>query len=154
ALRGAACSPPTRVRVSPQALHLRTTLVVAVADRLGWPPVDHARDTARLVGGEHGQMVQPTIYARREHGGDRCWDRLPRIGEGDDAGADARAEAHLVDILLLGLDGDGEPRRADHAGTPGGDAERLNGVDQEIAALLLVRVPGQSRASVRRKGGR
>src|SRR5258707_6906832 len=49
ALRAHALQAPTRAHRSQPALQLRPALVVVLVDGLHWPPVDHARDKARLV---------------------------------------------------------------------------------------------------------
>src|SRR5262249_49606497 len=60
----------------------------------------------------------------------------------------ARNDAHLMDVLLLlGPYRDTEHGRADQPLAQRWNTQCLNGVDQQIAALLLVLVAGQARTA-------
>src|SRR5260221_122579 len=49
--RGDALQAPTGAPISQPALQFRAALVVELVDGLHWPPIDRARDNARLVCG-------------------------------------------------------------------------------------------------------
>src|SRR5262249_7828152 len=97
-------------------------------------------------------MMQTTVSTNRARGGDRHRGRLPFMNDFHDGEAKTRADADLLDILLLGLDGDAPHGRADQPVPERRDAERLGSVDQQIPALLLVLVTRQSRVSQERRG--
>jgi hypothetical protein len=104
-----------------------------------------ARDKACCVCSERRESVQTNVDASAQRWVSRCWDRLALVDDFDDGVAVARHDARLLHSRLSGPNADAQLRRHDLSASQPDQANRLDVIDQQVAALVLVLVAGQAR---------